>query len=107
MVKRWDRLLRILVIPGKKGLREVATRDSRQASIIGKYWNAVERAIGPENDDTELRNFRPKTVTDAAGSRVRLLTNLGTKIVQKKCNFSLSYLLSRTGIECCEHRRLY
>lgn len=75
-VKRWDRLLRILLIPGKKGLREIATRDSRQASIVGRYWNAVERAIGPEGDDTDLRNFRPKTVKDAAGRRVRLLTDL-------------------------------
>ena len=38
-----DRLLRVLVIPTRKGLREIGVRDFRQASLLGKYWTAVER----------------------------------------------------------------
>jgi hypothetical protein len=38
-----DRLLRVLVIPTRTGLREIGVRDSRQASLLGKYWTAVER----------------------------------------------------------------
>lgn len=75
-VRPTDRLLRVLVIPSRKGLREIATRDSRQASLIGAYWNAVERALGPSSDATLLRKLRPKYVKDVNGKRIRLLTNL-------------------------------
>src|SRR5262252_9019284 len=44
-VKPTDRLLRVIVIPSRKGLREIATRDSREASLIGEYWSAVEKFL--------------------------------------------------------------
>jgi hypothetical protein len=70
-----DRLLRVLVIPTRKGLGEIGTRDSRQASQLGRYWTAVERYrdIG---DASALRELKVKYIIDANGKRVRLLTNL-------------------------------
>jgi hypothetical protein len=67
--------LRVLVIPTRKGLGEIGTRDSRQASQLGRYWTAVERYrdIG---DASALRELKVKYIIDANGKRVRLLTNL-------------------------------
>jgi hypothetical protein len=73
--KPHDRLLRILVIPTRKGLSEIGTRDSRQASLLGRYWTAVER-YRDTGDASALREFRGQHIADASGKRVRLLTNL-------------------------------
>lgn len=40
--KRTDRLLRVLQRLTPEGIVEVALSDSRQATVLGKYWNAVE-----------------------------------------------------------------
>lgn len=69
-----DRLLRVLVIASRKGLHEIGVRDSRQASLLGKYWTAVER-YRDTGDASALREFRGKHIIDATGKRVRLLTD--------------------------------
>jgi len=69
-----DRLLRVLLIPTRKGLREIGVRDSRQASLLGQYWTAVER-YRDTGDASALREFRGKYIIDATGKRVRLLTD--------------------------------
>ncbi len=73
--KASDRLLRVLVVPTREGLREIAVRDSRQASQVAEYWNAVHRYL-ETGDDSALRKFRRKRITDANGVRVPLLTDL-------------------------------
>jgi hypothetical protein len=73
-VKNSDRILRVLVMPTRKGLREIGVRDSRQASLIGRYWTAVER-YRDTGDASALKEFRGKHVIDATGKRVRLLTD--------------------------------
>ncbi len=73
--KTSDRILRVLVRPTRKGLREIGLRDSRQASLLGQYWTAVER-YRDTGDASALRKFRGKHITDATGKRVRLLTDL-------------------------------
>jgi len=73
--KKHDRLLRVLVVPTRKGLSEIGVRDSRQASLIGKYWTAVER-YRDTGDTSVRREFRGKYIIDANGKRVRLLTDL-------------------------------
>jgi hypothetical protein len=75
VAKKHDRLLRVLVIPKRKGLSEIGTLDSRQASLLGNYWTAVDRyrEIG---DTSVRREFRGKYVIDANGKRIRLLTDL-------------------------------
>ncbi|MHB8218642.1 MAG: hypothetical protein ACYDDS_21425 [Candidatus Sulfotelmatobacter sp.] len=72
--KAHDRLLRVLVIPTRKGLSEIGVLDSRQASLLGKYWTAVER-YRDTGDASALREFRGKYIVDAGKKRVPLLTN--------------------------------
>jgi hypothetical protein len=74
VAKRADTLLRILTIPTADGLREIVTRDSRQASQLGKYWSAVAKYL-QTGDASKLETFsrRRKTIKDASGKKVRLL----------------------------------
>ncbi len=73
--KASDRLLRVLRVPTREGLREIAVRDSRQASQVAEYANAVQRYL-QTGDASALRKFRRKRITDATGARVPLLTDL-------------------------------
>jgi len=66
-----DKLLRVLVIPEPNALREIATRDSRQATLLAEYWNAVETG-----DTSVLQEFSGKSITDATGTQVPLLTDV-------------------------------
>ena len=76
VAKAWDRLLRVvMVLTKRKGLLEVATRDSRQASLAGRHWAAVQRYL-ETGDATRLAEFRNKYIIDASGKRVALLTDL-------------------------------
>lgn len=75
VAKKTDRLLRVVTILGLKGKYEIATRDSRQASLIGSHWAAVQRYL-QTGDDTALLKFKNKRVIDANRRRHRFLTNL-------------------------------
>ena len=74
-VKRVDHLLRVLLIPSTKGLREVVVRSSCEASKIGEYWNAVEKYL-VKQDASSLQNLKSKSFINDQGKRVRLMTNL-------------------------------
>jgi len=56
-------------------LGEIAVRDSREASLVGQYWAAVQKYL-ETGDASALRRVRRKTVTDADGKRVRLIKDL-------------------------------
>jgi len=75
VAKATDRLLRILVILTEQGLSEIAIRDSRQASQLAKYWDAVQRYL-ETGDSSGIRRIRRKYITDANGKRIPLLKNL-------------------------------
>src|SRR5712691_8207776 len=63
--KASDRLLRILALPARDGMREIATRDSREASLVAEYWIYVNRYVDPESGDaSSLRKFKGRYVTD-------------------------------------------
>ena len=70
-----DRLLRVLTILTAQGKKEIATRDSRQASLIGRYWATVQRYL-QTGDDSVLLKFKKARVLGASGKRHRLLTDL-------------------------------
>jgi hypothetical protein len=74
-VKPSDRLLRILVVPTPEGVREIAVRDSRQASRLGEYWAAVQKYLAT-GDTSAIDKFHRKRVIDASRKRIPLLTNL-------------------------------
>jgi hypothetical protein len=75
VVRRTDRLLRVLLIPSPKGMREIVVRDSREASLVGEFWSAAEKYLS-RGDESALKNLPRKRVKDATGKFVRLLTNL-------------------------------
>jgi hypothetical protein len=58
----------------KEGRKVIATRDSRQASLIGSHWAAVQRFL-QTGDDSALLKFAKKRVVDARGKRYALLTD--------------------------------
>lgn len=74
VAKRSDKLLRILAIPTPDGVREIAIRDSRQATSLGKYWAAVAKYLQTGNA-SGLEKFRRKRVTDANRRRVPLIVD--------------------------------
>src|SRR6266849_3664626 len=59
-----DSLLRVLVILTLEGLREIAVIDSRQATLLAEYWNAVHRYLETGNGSA-LQEFAGTHVTDA------------------------------------------
>ncbi len=73
--KASDRLLRVLVIPTSKGLQEAAVRGSRDASALGKYWDAVQDYLAT-GDSLPLRQLPQKRISDANGSLISLLTDV-------------------------------
>lgn len=75
VAKPTDDLLRVLSLPGKRGLREIALDDSREASLVGRYWDAV-RLYLQTGDASALRRFQGKFVQEADGRRFDLITNL-------------------------------
>ena len=72
--RKSDRLLRVLVLPTPGGLAEIATVDSRAATIVAEYWNAVTKYL-ETGDDTELARFRGQSIIDAQGNAAPLLTD--------------------------------
>jgi hypothetical protein len=75
VAKKSDRLLRVLAVPSKKGLREVVIRDSRDASVIGAYWSAVQTYLST-GDSTALQRMSKRRIRDAYGKRIRLVTDI-------------------------------
>jgi hypothetical protein len=73
--KATDRLLRVHPVPSKKGLREAVVRDSRESSLIGQYWSAVDRYLST-GDATALQKLSRKYVIDENGRRIRLITDI-------------------------------
>jgi len=67
--------LRVLAIPTDEGTREIALRDSRQASILGQYWDAVQRYL-QTGDASAIQKFRGKHITAVNRARITLLTDL-------------------------------
>lgn len=73
-VRKQDRLLRVLAVPGRKGIREIALRDSRQASKVGRYWDAVQKYLRT-GDASALKEFRGVRIVGTSRKRIRLITD--------------------------------
>jgi hypothetical protein len=65
----------VLVLPAPNGLIEIAVLDSKEASLIGRYWAAVHKYL-ETGDASALQRIRRKTITDADGKRIRLIKDL-------------------------------
>jgi hypothetical protein len=70
-----DSLLRVLTIPGPKGTRQVAVRNSHTGSQLGAYADAAGKYVR-RGDPSALAAFRTLVLKDANGRRIRLVMNL-------------------------------
>ena len=75
--KSSDRLLRVLIVLTPEGKQEVVLRDSREASKVGKHWNAVQKYV-ETGDASALEQFAGVQVTDVQGNKIALLTDTDT-----------------------------
>jgi hypothetical protein len=75
VAKRTDRLLRVITILTVDGRKEIATRDSEQASLAGSHWAAVQKYLQTGERAAVLR-FRGQRIVDESGNRYLLLTDL-------------------------------
>jgi hypothetical protein len=74
VVKKTDNLLRVLSIPTVDGPRTIAVRGSKQASVLGEYWNAVHRYL-QTGDTSRLKAFHGQKIKDASGVEIPLLVD--------------------------------
>jgi len=70
-----DGLLRVILVLTEEGKREIAVRDSRQATLVAEHWNAAHRYLD-RGDGSALSRFQGRSVIDAKGKRIPLLTDL-------------------------------
>ena len=75
VVKRSDKLLRVLVIPTSQGLKEVGVRGSSTASKLAAYSDAVQKYLRT-GDSSNLKKFRRLKLVNEKGERINLLTDL-------------------------------
>jgi hypothetical protein len=75
VVKKLDRLLRLLPLPSDQGLIEVFVNNSREASRVGEFWNAVRLLINT-GDSSAVQLFEGDGVTDINGQIHFFLTDL-------------------------------
>lgn len=75
VAKSNDHLFRPVIVVSSKGPVEVATRNLREASKASQHSAAVQRYL-ETGDDSAIRRFKGKYITDAEGNRVALLTDL-------------------------------
>jgi hypothetical protein len=73
--KKRDHLLRVLKMLDAKGRFEVTIRDSRYATVISRYWHAVD-LYRDAGESSAILRFRGKYVIDADGRRIPFLADL-------------------------------
>jgi hypothetical protein len=69
-----DRLIREMVLPTAEGNRNVRVKGSRDASLVGEYWNAVREYL-QSGDDARLQEFEGQSITGSRGETWELLTD--------------------------------
>jgi hypothetical protein len=62
-------------IPAANGMRNIAARTSRDASLAGHYWNAVHKYVA-QGDASALKQFEGAQVISSKGQRLMLITDL-------------------------------
>jgi hypothetical protein len=70
-----DSLLRVVQVPSPDGSREIALRNSRHASTLSQYWDAIHKYLRT-GDTAGIEKFHGKRIKDANGIQVQLITDL-------------------------------
>ncbi len=73
--KAGDRLVRVLKIPTPQGPEEISVRGLRAASLLGRYWAALDNYY-ETGDISALKKFEGESVTAVDGTKYPLLTDL-------------------------------
>ena len=73
--RKTDHLLRILSILTPRRQDAKLLSETRAASTLGRYWASVQRYL-QTGDNSALRKFKGKKITDASGKRHPLITDL-------------------------------
>jgi hypothetical protein len=73
--KRFDKIQREMNIYEKGRIKSIVVINSRDASLIGKYYNDVKKAL-ETNDEKILRKYKRRIVKDAKSKKHRLETRL-------------------------------
>ncbi len=74
VVKKWDRIQRIMRINTNGQEKSVTLVDSRTASVVRRYHNAVKQFLNT-GDKSKLSKFRNKKVKDSKGKLHQFETN--------------------------------
>lgn len=74
VVKRWDRIQRVMRINSKGKEKSVTIVDSRTASVVGRYHNSIKYFLNT-GDKTKLSKFRNNKIKDSKGKTYRLETS--------------------------------
>ena len=74
VAKRWDRIPRVMRINADGKEKSVEIKDSRTASVVGRYHNAVKQFLNT-GDKKKLQKFRNKKVKDSRGKLHKLETD--------------------------------
>lgn len=72
-----DSLVRVVRMPTSDGLTEVALRNSRDASTVAEYLNAVHRYLA-KGDASGLTPFHDRAIRSVDGDRVIFVTDTAT-----------------------------
>ena len=72
-----DTVQRELRMPAPDGVRDVTVRDSKQATLVGEYWNEVHTYL-VRGDASGLTRFAQARVTDATGERIPFVVDSDT-----------------------------
>lgn len=78
--KRFDRISRMLVINENGKAKSIEIKDSRIASVIGSYHNAVKTYLDTGNSES-IKKFSKKKIKDSNGKIHKFETNL-QKIIE-------------------------
>lgn len=70
-----DSIQRSMQIYENGRINSIIVTNSRDASTIGEYFANVRKAL-ETGDDSYLKKFKKKTITDANGKKHKLKTNL-------------------------------
>jgi hypothetical protein len=73
--KRFDKIQREMKIYEKGRIKSIVVTNSKDASLIGKYYNDVKKAL-ETNDERILKKYKRRIIRDVKGRKHRLETRL-------------------------------
>jgi hypothetical protein len=73
--KKIDKIQREMNIYERGRIKSIVVTNSKDASLIGKYYNDVKKAL-ETNDERILKKYKRRVIKDAKGKKHRLETRL-------------------------------